>query len=452
MAKEKIENQVDSPEVDPKEAEKATEAARNRPNQGADKGKAVAAAWIKKSGGESGTAGLRHNVTWLTTEEFEALEDPVQQDFYDERESHKTSPIAEEEIVIEPDQEYLNLTIGSSLNIRDLGNGAFAEADGTNKEILKNKLQIADSSRNKVVLFLAGDLLGKEWELKFLNNAKVIMKKNGKQAALFAGLDERKTVLKRYIRYVRRNFPNVDIYLMNGAQEARINKYFKKNVLKEVVEELNDPHVKFIPGVNTMVVVERKREGAKSFYSTLGFLTNNGLSKANKGQTVLNAIKLNSGENLATVKFATNTNVSGKKGPNLYCVPGWSEFEESYDKKMPKIRAQGNDTFCLDVVGDDEIDVLQGPNFPEIEEPLEYIIHEEEVWNEELQNVLIERYKAEVQKKYSLPQTDAVRSINMEKKLTQEQKEQLRAGIRAVKQINERTMGGERNGNDMSKV
>lgn len=458
MAKDKTGNEVDSNEVLETEKEKAQEAAKGRPNQGEVKGQKVAAAWLKKSGGEQGTAGLRNNVNWLTSEEFEALEDPVQQNFYDEQAAHKTSPISNETIVIEPNQEYLNLILRCGLNIRDLGNTMRGEQDGTNREQLKSDIEEADQWHNKVVLVYAGDLLGKKWELKDLNNAKVIVKKTAtetepeKKTALFFGIADRKNVLKRDIRYVLRNFPNVDIYLMNGAQEAKINKYFKGNILQEIVNEINDPRVKFIPGVNTMIVVERKHENAKSDYATIGLQTLGGLSKANKGSTVANAVRMNSGENLSTVVFATNTNVAMRAASNLYFVPGESEFMETYEKKMPKVRPEGFNTFCLDIVGHNEIDVLQGANFPEVQDPLEQIVYREKVINEVLREILQERYVTQMNKKYSLPPTDAVRGINMEKKLTPEQREQLREGIRAVKTINGRNMGGERNGNDMSKV
>ena len=410
-----------------------------RKNQSDSKTQAIIEKYIRESG-EDFTGNLRGNINWATSGEVCGLRRPTAKDYFEAIKKRQSEPISSETIVIGENQKALNLVFRNGLNIRDMGNPMFGEEDKTNKRNLSNNIKIADAENNKVCVIYGGDLLGEEWELKRLNNAKIIEQniydssyqeiksiandllnddetpREGTtvsiKKALFFALGERVKVLKRDILYTLK-YPEVEVYLVNGAQEEKINKYFKIDVLQTVVDMINNPRVHYIKGVNTIVNVEKKNKEGKSNFATIGLLTNNSLSKARQGQATVGAVKLNSGENLADVVFVTNTNVAGKKGPKDYYVSGESMFIETPEKKKPEERPHGYNTFSLRIPANGEVTVIEGGNMPKVN-PLEMIVYGEFVKNEAMRELLKRRLTAEINK-YALPNgKDPVRSIQQQ--------------------------------------
>ena len=397
-----------------------------RKNISQNKAAALLTKYINESG-EDFTANVRGNVNWATPEEVSSLKRPNQQDYFDAIKDRQTSPISDETIVIEENQKALNLVFRNGLNIRDMGNPMFGYEGRTNRKNLGSNITLADAKDNKVCVIYGGDLLGEEWELKRLNNAKIIeqdvygsslqemksvsefvLNDNEKpqendvvhiRKALFFALGERVKVLKRDISYVLR-YPNVEIYLLNGAQEQKINQYFKIDVLGTIVSNLKNPRIHYIRGINTIINVEKKRENGESTFGTIGLLTNNSLSKASKGQAAKNAVRMNSGENIADVVFVTNTNVAGKKGPKDYYVSGESTFVETAQKKNPAERPRGYNTFSLRMPANREFTVIEGMA-PDVD-PLEMIVYKEYVKNRILKEDIIRRVEESLSR-YDLP-------------------------------------------------
>ena len=356
----------------------------NRKNQSPNKAQEVIDKFIKESG-EDYTGDLRNNVNWATGEEVKNLKKPNSQDFFDEIKNRTTNPISNEVIYIDKNQQSLNLIFRNSLNIRDMGNPLYGEEDKSNKENLRRNIELANPNENKVCVIYGGDLLGSEWELKRLNNAKIITQQSIKETqkvetgefledgkeicdgevkkALFFALGEKVKVLKRDIRFALSQ--GVDVYLMNGAQEEKINKYFKINVLKTIAKDINNEKLHIIEGVNTIINVA-KQVGDTYKYSTIGLLTNNSLSKARQGQQAVSGVKMNSGENNADVVFVTNTNVAGKKGRNVYYVSGESTYMNVASKKSPVVAPKFYNTFSLSMNDSHDFIVIEGHNFPSV--------------------------------------------------------------------------------------
>ena len=356
----------------------------NRKNQSPNKAAEVIDKFIKESG-EDYTGDLRSNVNWSTGEDVKGLKKPTNQDYFDEVRNRTTNPISDEVIYIEENQDSLNLIFRNSLNIRDMGNPLYGEEDKSNKENLRKNIELADKSNNKVCVIYGGDLLGNEWELKRLNNAKIISQSSNKEVksiesgeflenqnevkdeevkkALFFALGEKVKVLKRDIRFALSQ--GVDVYLMNGAEEEKINKYFKINVLKTIAKDLDNERLHIIEGVNTVVNVAKKVDG-KYIYSTIGLLTNNSLSKSRQGQSAVSGVRMNSGENKADVVFVTNTNVAGKKGRNVYYVSGESTYMNIAQKKSPVVAPKFYNTFSLSMNDSHDFVVIEGHNFPSV--------------------------------------------------------------------------------------
>lgn len=356
----------------------------NRKNQSPNKAQEVINKFIKESG-EDYTGDLRNNVNWATGDEVKDLKKPNSQDFFDEIKNRTTSPISDEVIYIDKNEQSLNLIFRNSLNIRDMGNPLYGEEDKSNKENLRKNIELANPSENKVCVIYGGDLLGNEWELKRLNNAKIISQASSKEAqkvesgefledgkeikdgevkkALFFALGEKVKVLKRDIRFALSQ--GVDVYLMNGAQEEKINKYFKINVLKTIAKDIDNERLHIIEGVNTIINVA-KQVGDSYKYFTIGLLTNNSLSKARQGQQAVSGVKMNSGENNADVVFVTNTNVAGKKGKNIYYVSGESTYMNIASKKSPVSAPKFYNTFSLSMNDSHDFVVIEGHNFPSV--------------------------------------------------------------------------------------
>ena len=356
-----------------------------RKNQSANKQEEILKKYLRESG-EDFTTNIRDNVNWATGDEVASLKKPTAMDYFREIRDKTTSPISEEVIVIEENQNALNLIFRNALNIRDMGNPLYGEQDKSTRKNLSLNIAKADPAHNKVCVIYGGDLLGTEWELKRLNNAKIITESTtgelrevasevlGDDAvkgvddptvikkALFFALGEKVKVLRRDIKYALSH--NVDVYLINGAQEEKINKYFKINVLRTVIQEIDHPRLHLIEGVNTVVNVAKITKGNNRRYATIGFLTNNSISKARQGQQSVAGVKLNSGENNADVVFVTNTNVAGKKGTNQYYVSGESTYITMAQKKMPLLSPKHYNTFSLRIPKTHEITVVEGHNMP----------------------------------------------------------------------------------------
>ena len=387
-----------------------------RKNQSPNKAEKVINKFIKESG-EDYTGDLRNNVNWATGEEVEDLKKPNSQDFFNEIKSRTTSPVSDEVIVVGKNQIALNLIFRNSLNIRDMGNPLYGEEDKSNKLNLKNNIELAKPDQNKVCVIYGGDLLGDEWELKRLNNAKIITQQvqkeirtfiNGElvegqteifnqevKKALFFALGEKVKVLKRDIRFVLSQ--NVDVYLMNGPQEEKINKYFKIDVLKTIAKDLNSDRLHIIEGVNTIINVEKETDDGRK-YSTIGIMTNNSLSKARKGQSVVSGVKLNSGENKADVVFVTNTNIAGKKDTNVYYVSGESTYINMAQKKVPVLAPKFYNTFSLYMNDSHDFTVIEGHNFPEANN-LEMAIYTELKKQEFIKQQILDSLKQELEEK-----------------------------------------------------
>ena len=121
----------------------------NRKNQSPNKAQEVINKFIKESG-EDYTGDLRNNVNWATGDEVKDLKKPNSQDFFDEIKNRTTSPISDEVIYIDKNEQSLNLIFRNSLNIRDMGNPLYGEEDKSNKENLRKNIELANPSENKV--------------------------------------------------------------------------------------------------------------------------------------------------------------------------------------------------------------------------------------------------------------------------------------------------------------
>lgn len=401
-----------------------------RKNQTANKQSSILEKFIKWNG-EDNVGNLRNNVNWATAEEVEKLRKANAEDFFRAVRGRTTAPVAEQLFTISENQKAISFIFRHSLNIRDMGNPWFGEEDKSDRKELVDSIRRCNPQENKVCVLYAGDLLGGEWELKRINNAKIIgdssleelkgvaeeVYGDGAQElkgadtirkALYFALAERTKVLERDIKFALAQ--GAEVYLFNGAQENKINSYFKINILNTVVEHINHPNLHFIDGVNTVINLEKANKSGSPYYCTIGLLTNNGESKAVNGQSAVYAVQKNSGKNLADIVFATNTNVAGKKGPNLYFPSGQSTYINVAKKKMPVLAPKRYNVFTINLSNNHEFSVIEGPPVPTVN-PLEKAVYDELMRQEYIKEFILLRVENELNKVTSSQPADPVKTM-----------------------------------------
>ncbi len=348
-----------------------------RKNQSKEKSNAIIEKFHQESGAEE-KYDFTNTINWATAEEVESLRRPNNDDRLQAIKDKITSPISDVEIVIPKEKKRLNIIFRNGLNLKDISNPMFGEEDKSNRKMFVEDIKKADVAENKVAVIYAGDLLGVEWEMKYLNNAKIIKQttKNGKEVAkaLFYGLTERKRALLSDINFALSQ--GVDVYLMNGHQEHRINQYFKIDVLQEVVNVVNSDKLHYIKGVNTVVNVAKELPSGRKIYSTIGLQTNNSVSKARTGQGAVSAARRVSGENKANIVFVTNTNTVGKKDINQYFISSQATFKNTSKGHAPEIRSNSYNVFSLNIPKPGQITLIEGGNMP-VPNPLEKMVYDE---------------------------------------------------------------------------
>lgn len=381
----------------------------SRLNQSAEKAKTLVEKFIIDNDARNNEE-FTNTVTFATAKEIEKLRPPTSKDYFNEINKKTTKSISDLEIIVNSKQENLNLIFRNGLNIRDLSNPMFCEEYDLNKKNFSTNIIKADRTKNKVSVIYGGDLLGTEWLIKHLNNARILkdiieedeneldklMKFNEEKGeyeyngdyflkhnliydeekknltirkALYYGLKERKKILKKDIEFALSH--NIEVFLFDGAQEHKVNKYFKINVLSDIVHEINNPYLHYINGVNSIINIAKESK-SKKIYATIGIQTNNSISKSQKASAAINAVGANSGVSCADVVFITNTNVAGKVGNNCYCVSGEATYKTTPNGKLPKLSPKNGNVFSLHIDDWKNVSVIQGigqpkPNFLEIE-------------------------------------------------------------------------------------
>jgi len=302
-------------------------------------------------------------VNLATNDVVENLDTPIVDDYVNEVLNKKTKVVSNNTIVIDKNQECLNLIFYCSTNYFDISNPQKGICSGKNEDIIANLASI--NPNGKTVVIFGGDLLGEEWQIKYLKNAKI---QNNK--ALYFGLNKRKARLirdiKKFFLYADKIGVDIDLYLMRGYQEHFICKELNRDVLQEVNEELSakymrgkESRLKYLDeGVSlTLNVVKKKKN--KTFNATIGLQTNmRNKSLTASGET--SASYNYNGALPADIKFVCNGNFAGKLDNNTYHVSGQSQFLRTTKGKKPTLAPKGYDVFTVYVEGEKELTVQEG--------------------------------------------------------------------------------------------
>ncbi|MBE5745799.1 MAG: hypothetical protein E7359_00720 [Clostridiales bacterium] len=303
-------------------------------------------------------------VNLATNEVVEGLETPLVEDYVQEVLSRKISVVSDNVVEIAKNQECLNLIFYCSANYFDMSNPQKGICSGKNEEIIANLSSV--NPNGKTVVVFGGDLLGEEWQIKYLKNARI---ENNK--ALYFGLNKRKNRLirdiKKFFSFSEKLGLDIDIYLMRGHQEHFIIKELNRDIFEEVVLELQDKYVSngktklhyLSSGVSLALNVVKKNKNKPAYSATIGLQTNM-KNKTLTARGEASASYSYNGSLPSNVCFVCNGNFAGKLGDRTYHVSGQSQFIRTPKGKKPQLAPKGYNVFTVYVENDNELTVQEG--------------------------------------------------------------------------------------------
>ncbi len=302
-------------------------------------------------------------VNLTTNDVVEKLDTPLVEDYVNEVFAKKTNIVSNKTITLDKNQECLNLIFYCSTNYFDMSNPQKGICSGKNEDIIASLASV--NPNGKTVVVFGGDLLGEEWQIKYLKNARI---ENNK--ALYFGLNKRKARLindiKKFFNYSSKLDLDIDLYLMRGYQEHHIYKELGRDILGEVESELKDKYMRnktsrlhyLDDGVSLALNLVKKKKNAV-LNATIGLQTNmRNKSLTAKGEE--SASYNYNGTLPTTVKFVCNGNFAGKLNDNSYHVSGQSQFLRTTKGKKPQLAPKGYNVFTVYLEGENELTVQEG--------------------------------------------------------------------------------------------
>lgn len=302
-------------------------------------------------------------VNLTTNEVVEKLDTPLVEDYVNEVFEKKTKIVSDNTIKLSKNDQCLNMIFYCSTNYFDISNPQKGICSGKNEDILQSLASV--NPLGKTIVVFGGDLLGEEWPIKYLKNARI---ENNK--ALYFGLNKRKARLindiKKFFNYSDKLGLDIDLYLMRGYQEHNIYKELGRDILGEVTEELAD---KFVvdgvtklhyldDGVSLALNVVKKNKNA-TLNATIGLQTNMRNKSLTAKSEAVASYNYN-GTLPTTINFVCNGNFAGKLNDNTYHVSGQSQFLRTTRAKKPQLAPKGYNVFTIYVEGENELTVQEG--------------------------------------------------------------------------------------------
>lgn len=302
-------------------------------------------------------------VNLTTNEVVEKLDTPLVEDYVNEVFEKKTKIVSDNTIKLSKNDQCLNMIFYCSTNYFDISNPQKGICSGKNEDILQSLTSV--NPLGKTIVVFGGDLLGEEWPIKYLKNARI---ENNK--ALYFGLNKRKARLindiKKFFNYSDKLGLDMDLYLMRGYQEHNIYKELGRDILGEVTEELAD---KFVvngvtklhyldDGVSLALNVVKKNKNS-TFNATIGLQTNMRNKSLTAKSEAVASYNYN-GTLPTTINFVCNGNFAGKLNDNTYHVSGQSQFLRTTRAKKPQLAPKGYNVFTIYVEGENELTVQEG--------------------------------------------------------------------------------------------
>lgn len=273
--------------------------------------------------------------------------------------------ISNESITLSKLEQCLNLVFYCSTNYFDIENPQKGICSGKNEDILSNLAEV--DPNGKTVVVFGGNLLGEEWQIKYLKNAKI---ENNK--AIYFGINKRKYRLnkdiKKFFKIGEKLGLDLDVYLMRGNQEKAILKELNRDIMGEVYEELKDKYTNgkncklhYLNGESLTLNIIKQNKNKSVYNASIGLQTN----MTNKSLTASGDVRANfktNGVLPCDVCFVCNGNYAGKLGDNIYHVSGQSKYARTTKSTTTntQIAPKNYNVFTIYVEGNKELTVQEG--------------------------------------------------------------------------------------------
>lgn len=317
-------------------------------------------------------------------------------DYQEEAKKKQTDKISDVEISLSKNQDCLQVVFWNNTGCLDLSNFQNGIIDGSYRADLRKDLENFDSQNAKKVVFMPGNLIGKEWEFKHLVNATSKLTDDeltdGKTfRRLFFGLQKRKQTVINDIKFAL-NHGADEVYLMKGDEEFKVLKSLGIDIFQEIVDQINDPRLKYISqGTETKLNFIKENENGEKFYNLIKIKTD----YSTKSEKPSNSERLSDRkfDEMSDLYFYCNANyTSAIKNENVYFPSGQLTFLNAAKGKNPRIMVNDGNIFTLYPEGSHDVTVVKGGQklFDKDNELLN-LIHKERRYNQALGNYLIEQ-------------------------------------------------------------
>ena len=285
-------------------------------------------------------------------------------DYQEEARKKQTKKISDIEIRLTKEQESLQIVFWGNTGCFDLSNFQSGALDDSYRDDLKKDIQNFRKKDGKIVVFMPGNIIGKEWEFKHLINAtsnltqddltdeKVIRR-------LFFGLKKRKQKIINDIKAAL-SYGAEEVYLMKGDEEFKVLKVTGVDVLADIIEQLNDPRVKYISeGTETKLNLIKETASGEEIYNIIKLKTNYATKSENP--TVSEKERPGKFEETSDVTFCCNANyTSAIKNDNIYYPSGQLTFFNAMKGRNPKSMVNDGNLFRLYPEGHHDLTVVKG--------------------------------------------------------------------------------------------
>lgn len=341
------------------------------------------------------------------------------------------------EICLKKDERGFNIAFYNDTNYYDLSRPQSELDIGSKREKIKKQLKKVNN-HEKVIVVFGGNLLGEEWKLANLRNASIVGKKeiieeissavssskkitqkdkediistledsNGaensetkakvERIVAYFGIKKRLEQLRNDIRTYYSvakslNISDLDIILLNGAEEHDVKKKFNFDPLEKVYLSMvkSFPSISYVnEGVSVIFPVFTNGKGANSNHISLNIQTNSS-SKAVKARSVERAALMDNGPSDSSACFRLNVaNFSGFYN-GVYYPTGQSTFSKVKKGAKPPFSPQDRDVYHIDITKDDTCEITRGGVMDLKAYSLEVAIKEEQLKRECISEVLLE--------------------------------------------------------------
>lgn len=317
-------------------------------------------------------------------------------DYQEEAKKKQTAKISDVEITLNKEQNCLQVVFWNNTGCLDLSNFQNGIIDGSYRSDFKKDLQHFDPKNGKIVVIMPGNLIGKEWELKYLVNATNKLSDdeltNGKDIRrLFFGLKKRKQTVINDIKFAL-NYGAEEVYLMKGDEEFKILKTLGIDVFREIVDQINDPRIKYISqGTETKLNFIKENENGKKFYNIIKIKTDYATKSDKPSNTERPADR--KFDEASDLYFYCNANYTAAiKNENVFYPSGQLTFLNAAKGKNPRMMVNDGNIFQIYAEGNHDISVVKGgQRLFDRDNELLNLIHKERKYNEARAQFLTEQ-------------------------------------------------------------